>query len=139
MPTAGQTGQATVADGRDAHDGRLGTERPPPTGDGGMGHVARRGGGGQGRAQLVQVLAPFQVDELGQGEAGAFDGLRRGARHGEKEGPIRPRDLPVLGPVDDDDADGVVGNDHGDDGQGAEPARFDRSQDVGALVLELVE
>ena len=50
-----------------------------------------------------------------------------------------PGDLSVLGPMDDDDADGVIGDDHGDDGQGAEPARFDGGQDVGALVFELVE
>ena len=139
MPVAGQAVQAAIADGRDAHDGRLRAQGPATACDGGVGHVARRRRCGQGRTQLVQVLASLQVDELGQGETGALDGLSRSARHGEEEGPVGPRDLSVLRPVDDHDADRVVGDNHRDDGQGAEPTRFDGGQDVGALVVEVHE
>ncbi len=125
-PLLARQSRPAIARGRDAHDGRLRTQRPATARDGGVGHVARRRRCGQGRTQLVQVLASLQVDELGQGETGTLDGLSRSARHGEEEGPVGPRDLSVLRPVDDHDADRVVGDNHRDDGQGAEPTRFGR-------------
>ena len=125
MPAAGQTGQATHFSGRDAHDGGLRAESPPAARNGSMGHVAGRRGCGQGRAELVQVLTPLQVDELGQGEPGPLDRLGRRAGDGEEEGPIRPGDLAVVVPVHDDRADGVVGHDERDDGEGSEAVRIE--------------
>ena len=125
MPAAGQTGQSTLASGRDAHDGGLCAQSPAAARNGSMGHVAGRRGCGQGRAQLVQMLTSLQVDELGQGEPGPLDCLSRRAGDGEEEGPIGLGDLTVVLPVHHDRTDGVVGHHKRDDGEGPEPVRIE--------------
>ena len=125
MAAAGQAGQAALARGRDAHHGRLRAQRAPATGDGRMGHVARRRGRGQRRAELMEMLTALQVDELGQGEAGPLDGLGRRAGDGEEEGPVGLGDLTVVVPVHHHGADGAVGHDQRDDGEGPEAVRID--------------
>ena len=125
MSAAGQAGQATLAGGRDAHDGGLCAESPPAARNGGMGDVAGRRGCSQGRAELVQVLTPLQVDELGQGEPGTLDCLGCRARDGEEKGPIGLGDLAVVVPVHDHGADGAVGHDERDDGEGPEAVRIE--------------
>ena len=122
-----------------AHHRRLRAQGTPAAGDGRMGHVARRRGGGQRRAELVQMLAALQVDELGQGQPGPLDGLRRGAGDGEEEGPVGLGDLTVVVPVHDDGADRVVGDDQRDDGEGPEPFRLEGRVDVGSLALQVVD
>ena len=125
MPAAGQTGQTALPGGRDAHDGGLCAQSAPAARNGRMSNVAGRRGCSQGRAELVQVLTPLQVDELGQGEPGPLDRLGRRARDGEEEGPIGLGDLAVVVPVHDDGADGAVGHDERNDGEGPEPVRIE--------------
>ena len=115
-PPSPATGTRTTADCAPS------ARRPP--GNGRMGHVAGRRGRSQGRAELVQVLTALQVDELGQGKPGPLDRLGRRARDGEEEGPIGLGDLSVVVPVHHDGADGVVGHDERDDGEGPEPVRI---------------
>ena len=128
MAAAGQAGQAALAGGGDAHHGGLRAQSPPAARDGRVGHVAGRRGGGQRRAELVQVLAALQVDELGEGQPGPLDRLGRRAGDGEEEGPVGLGDLAVVVPVHDDRADGVVGHDQGDDGQCPEPVGAERAE-----------
>ncbi len=139
MAAAGQAGQATFAEGGDAYHGGVRPQGASTAGDGCMGDVAGCRGGGQGRAELMEVLAAFQVDELGQCEPGSLDRLGRGARDGEEEGPIGFGDLTVVVPVHDDRSDGVVRDDQGDDGEGPEPGRAEGRGDVGALPLQVVD
>ena len=88
MPAAGHAGQGTLARRGDADDGGLGAERLPAAGDGGLGHVAGRRGGRQSRAQLVQVQAALEADELGEREPCPLDRLGRGAGDGDEEAPV---------------------------------------------------
>ncbi len=138
-PAAGQARQRTFAGGRDTHHGGLRAKGAPRTGDRGMGHVAGGGGGGQRRAQLVQVLAPLQIDELNEREAGPLHRLGRGAGDGEQEALVGVRDLPVEVPVHDDGTDRVVRDDQRHDGQSSEAARAQRHVEVGALPPQLLE
>ena len=138
MAAAGEAGQAALADGGDAHHGGLRTQGSPAAGDGRMGDVAGRRGRGQGRAELVQVLTAFQVDELRQGQPGPLDRLGRGGGDGEEKGPVGLGYLTVVVPVHDDRPDGVVRHDQGDDGQRPEPVGVE-PMDVGALALEVVD
>ena len=125
MSAAGQTGQTALASDGDAHHGGLCAKCTAAARNGRMGHVAGRRGRSQRRAELVQVLTALQVDELGQGEPGPLDRLGRRAGDGEEEGPIGLGDLSVVVPVHDDGADGVVGHDERDDGEGPEPVRIE--------------
>ncbi len=139
MAAAGQAGQAAFAEGGDAYHGGVRPQSTTAAGDGRVGDVPGCRRGGQGRAELVQVLAAFQVDELGERQPGPFDRLRRSAGDGEEEGPVRFGDLTVVVPVDDHRSDGVIRDDQGDDGEGPEPVRAEGREDVGALALQVVD
>ena len=139
MPAAGQARQGALSRRRDAHDGGLRPQGTPPARNGGVGDITRRGRGGQGRTELVQVLAALEVDEFGQREASSLDGLRRGAGDREEEALVGIRDLAVVVPVHDDHPDGVIGHHEGHDGQGPEPVRFQRRVDVGTQPPKVLE
>ena len=89
MPAARQAGQRALTGDGDPHDGGLRAEGPPGLGDGGVRDITGRRGRGEGRAQPVEVLGPFEVDELGQGQAGALDGLGTRAGDGEEKAAVR--------------------------------------------------
>ena len=138
VPAAGQARQGALAGCRDANDGRVRSQRASAARDRRVGDIAGRGGGGQGRAELVQVLAAFQVDELGQREARALHGLGGGTGDGEEETLVGIRDRAVVVPVHHDRTDGVIGHDQWHDGQGTE-ARVDGGGEVGPLPPQIVE
>ena len=137
VPTAGQAGQAARRAGRDPHHRGLRTQGAPATGDGGMGHVARCGGCGQRRAQLMQMLAALQVDELGESEPGSLHGLGRRARNGEQERPVGLGNPSVALPVHHHGTDGAVGHHERNDGQRTETAWIEGRVDVGAIALQV--
>ena len=137
MPAARHTGEGTFTRCGHPHNGGLGTQCSPPSGDGGVGHVAGRGRRRQGRAQLMEVLVALKVDEFGQGEAGALHRLCCRARDGEEEAPIRVRDLAVVVPVHDDHTDRMVGDDERDHGQRTKSAGQKRGVDVRTLTPKL--
>ncbi len=123
MPTARKAGELPLACGRDPDHCGLRPEGAPAAGNGSMGHVAGRGCCGQCGAELVQMLAPLQVDEFGQCQAGPLDSLGGRAGDGEEKTSIGLGDLAIVAPVNDDDADRVIGDDQRDDGQATEAAR----------------
>ena len=85
------------------------------------------------------MLAALQVDEIGERQPGALDGLRRRPRDGEEEGPVGLGDLTVVVPVDHHRSDGVVGHDQGDDGKCPEAFRPEGRVDVGSIACQVVD
>ena len=74
----------------------MGPEGMPSTGDGFSSDISGRRRGGEGRAQMVEVLGALEVAELGQGQAGALDRLGGGTGDGEEEALVGLADGPPL-------------------------------------------
>ena len=131
--------RARLARSGDAARRRVRAQSPPATRDRRVGNVARGGGRSERGAELVQVLAALQVDEFRQRKPGPLDGLCRRAGDREEEALVGVRDLAVMVPMHDHGADGVVGHDQRDDGQGAEAGGGERRGRRRAVAPQILE